>query len=89
MDGMDPANREPHGWQEEGERRDFADSPGRLSEVLGRARAGEMDWEEIQHYAFRAMRAAAACSSIADALAAEVTRLRTDGKIPTESDVYF
>jgi hypothetical protein len=89
MSYADPDRPEPHGWQEALERQAFADCEGTLSEALGRARAGEMTWEEISSYARRADRAASACRSLADAFNAELARLHADHKIPEGSDLRF
>jgi hypothetical protein len=64
------------------EHEDFEDSPGNLSEALGRARAGEMSWEQIESYGLRARRAAQSCNSLADAFAAELKYMQEAGKAP-------
>jgi hypothetical protein len=86
--------REYEQWEEDAlaeqrELEEFADSPGNLSEAMGRARAGELSWQEIEAYGLRARRAARASNSLADAFSAELKRLVADGKVPAGEFPYF
>jgi hypothetical protein len=71
------------------EHEDFEDSPGNLSEALAKARAGELNWYEIQSYARRARRAAQASNSLADAFSAELKWLQANDKVPAGADMWF
>lgn len=66
-----------------------SDTVDSLGIALDEARSGRLNWEEIQSYADRADRAASAHRSLCDAFAAELKRLKFDGKIPIGADLYW
>jgi hypothetical protein len=65
------------------------DTVDSLGKALWEARSGHLSWEEIQAYANRADRAASACRSLCDAFSAELKKLKADGKIPLDADMYW